>query len=399
MDRKPKTEGLEDLVPRLKGQGYDREGIRRRLSWTAEKVSARIEHLQSFSGDSEKWAGNIENPIGAAQIPIGVAGPLRVNGEAARGVFYVPMATTEGALVRSYERGMVALTRAGGVEVVVASDGNQISPSFFLQSPSEAKRFKDWLPLQLSHLVDIVATTTGHGRLTRIECRVYGRQVIADLSFHTADAQGMNMIVKATDAICRWISEQFPIDYHLFSGMCSEKRASGFLLSRGKGRWVTAGAFLSDSLVRIRLGCSAKALHQVWQSTMIGHVAANAVGYCGQYANALAAIFIATGQDVANVANAAVGITNFELDREGIYVSVTLPGLEVATVGGGTALETQRECLQLLGCFGEGKSSKLAEIIAAAVLGGEISMAGAIASGEFASAHERYGRNRPEEKE
>jgi hydroxymethylglutaryl-CoA reductase (NADPH) len=206
----------------------------------------------------------------------------------------------------------------------------------------------------------------------------------------------MNLLVKATDAACKWIQRSFPIvSYFVFSGMSSEKRPSGFLLTRGKGKRVTAGALLPHDVLKMYLHCTADQLFQVWQSTVIGHLHANAIGYNAQYANGLTAIFIATGQDVANVVNASCGITQFELQPDGLYVSLTLPALSVATIGGGTGLATQREALSIMGCYGASKAKKFAEIVAAGVLGGEISMGAAIASGEFVAAHEHYGRNRP----
>jgi hydroxymethylglutaryl-CoA reductase (NADPH) len=177
--------------------------------------------------------------------------------------------------------------------------------------------------------------------------------------------------------------------------MCSEKRPSGFLLTRGKGKRVSAGALLPHDVLRLYLHCTAEELFHIWHSTVIGHLHANSIGYNAQYANGLTAIFIATGQDVANVVNASCGITNFELQPEGLYVSLTLPALTVATVGGGTGLPTQREALSIMGCVGAGKAKKFAEVVAAAVLGGEISMGAAITTGEFVAAHEHYGRNRP----
>jgi hydroxymethylglutaryl-CoA reductase (NADPH) len=178
--------------------------------------------------------------------------------------------------------------------------------------------------------------------------------------------------------------------------MCSEKRASGFVMTRGKGKRVTAGALVPHDVLRMYLHVSAGELYRVWHSTVIGHVQAGALGYNAHYANGLTAIFIATGQDVANVVNSACGITNFEMHPDGLFVSVTLPALSVATVGGGTGLPTQREALGIMGCYGSGKAKKLAEVVAAALLGGEISMGAAIASGEFVAAHEQYGRTRPE---
>jgi hydroxymethylglutaryl-CoA reductase (NADPH) len=393
-----KSGGIDDLVPRLKDQGYESERVSRRRAWVEERTGALLRHVGSYSVDSEEMRGNIENPVGVAQIPIGVAGPIRVNGKYADGIFYVPLATTEGALVRSYERGMVALTRSGGVETRLVADENQISPSFFFQSISDALDFTEWVPDHFGEIKQQAESTTRHGKLRNLRCHQVARQVIVNFGFDTGDAQGMNMIVKASDQACRWMVEQFPGASHFqFSGMCSEKRPSGYLLTRGKGKYVTAGAFLPSPIIKAYLHCSARQLYDVWHSTLIGHLAANAVGYNAQYANGLTAMFIALGQDVANVVNSSCGITSFDLADGGLYVSLTLPALSVATVGGGTGLGTQRECLEMMGCHGSGKSRKLAEIVAATLLGGEISMGAAIASGEFAAAHEQYGRNRPKE--
>lgn len=397
MKTKSADSRVNDLVPRLKGQGYDTERVARRRAWVEERTGARLAHVGSFSIDSLQMRGNIENPVGVAQVPIGVAGPLLVRGRSAEGTFYVPLATTEGALVRSYERGAVALTRAGGVEAICVADENQTNPTFFLDSPHSAARFAEWLKTRFDDLRREADATTRHGRLRSIETYQIARQVIVNFRYSTGDAQGMNMIVRATDAACRWVQSNYPgVEYFVFSGMSSEKRPSGYLMSRGKGKWVTASAFLPESILKAYLGCSSRRLFQVWHSTLLGHLAANAVGYNGQYANGLTALFIATGQDVANVVNSSCGITSFEPSEGGLYVSVTLPALTVATVGGGTGLGTQRECLEMLGCYGPGKASRFAEIVAAVVLGGEVSMGAAIASGEFAQAHEIYGRNRPE---
>lgn len=390
---------FDDIVPRFKKGGYDPDGLRRRREWIEQRTGGGLTHVGNLSGSSYAMRGNIENPIGAAQVPLGIAGPLLVRGVQAQGVFYLPMATTEGALVRSYERGMMTLTRAGGVEVRVIADANSVCPSFFLSDLAEAARFIDWVDDNLQDIRAAAEATTRRGRLQHIRCRAYGRQVIAEFAYSTADAQGMNMIVKATDAAARWILETFPseVEFQIFSGMSAEKRAASLLLSRGKGKWVTAAAHIPERQLRTHLGCSGRKMQHVWQSTLVGHLAAGAAGYNGQLANGLAAIFIATGQDVANVANSAVGITDFRWEDDGFWASLTLPALEIGTVGGGTALATQRECLEMLDCFGEGKANRLAEIVAAALLGGEISMAAAIANGELSEAHNRYGRNPPPE--
>jgi hydroxymethylglutaryl-CoA reductase (NADPH) len=388
--------GLGDLLPRLKDNGYSADRVAKRREWIEEKSGTRTVHIGGAGDDPESWRGNIENPIGVAQIPMGVAGPVLVHGKHAQGLFYVPMATTEGALLRSYERGMVALTKAGGVEVAVDADENQTAPSFFFKGVLEAAEFPKWIETKLAELQDVVAGTTSHGKLRNLKCYQNGRQVIVNFGFFTADAQGMNMIVRATDALCRWVGEHYPIEnYFIFSGMCSEKRASGFLMTRGKGKRVTAGALLTHRVLRLYLHVTADQLFRVWQSTLVGELQAGVMGYNAHAANGLTAIFIATGQDVANVVNSTNVITVFEPHPDGLYVSTTLAALSVATVGGGTGLGTQREALGIMGCVGRGKALKMAEIVAAAILGGEISMGSAIAAQEFVGAHERYGRNRP----
>lgn len=386
-----------DLVPRLEEQGYSEDAVAARRRWVEERTGAGLEHVGAATVCGDQMRGNVENPIGAVQVPLGVAGPLRIEGEHARGLFYVPLATTEGALVRSYERGMVTLTRAGGVTTRVLTDENRVSPVFLFDGVAEAAAFARELAELFPSLQAEAESTTRHGRLLRIEPRPLGREVVVHFCYWTADAHGMNMIVKATDRACRWLVEQGRAGrYYIFSGAESEKRASGSLFAGGKGKKVVAGARISARLSRSYLHASPEQLADVWRRTILGHLQAGALGYNGHLANGLTALFIACGQDVANVANSAVGVTSLEVvDGGDLYASVTLPSLTVATVGGGTGLGTARECLEMLGCVGGGQALKLAEIAAATALAGELSMAGAIASGEFVEAHETYGRNRP----
>jgi hydroxymethylglutaryl-CoA reductase (NADPH) len=381
----------------MKDQGYAGQSVERRREWIEQKTECHLSHVGSHSISTEEMRGNIENPIGAAQIPLGVAGPLRVNGVHANGIFYVPLATTEGALVRSYERGMAALTRSGGATTRVYVDENRVAPVFCFDDVSEAYDFAQRVHEDLETIRAEAESTTRHGKLLRLECHAIGREVIVNFCYSTADAHGMNMIVKATERACKSIMDHCGARrFYVFSGFSSEKRASGSLLAGGKGKKVTAGALLPRETVKSYLHTTPERLADMWQHTMLGHLQSNAIGYNGHYANGLAAIFIACGQDVANITNSAVGITNFEVTEEGdLYASVTLPSLTVATVGGGTGLGTSRECLEMLGCAGSGGAWKFAEIVAATILAGELSIGGAIASDEFVQAHETYGRNRP----
>lgn len=389
--------GIE-LVPRFKDQGYTAEHVRERREWLERRVGVSVPLVAACAIPTETMRGNVENPVGSVQMPLGIAGPLLVHGDHAQGTFYVPLATTEGALVRSYERGMVMLTRAGGVTTRILADQNVVSPIFSFESVAEASRFAAAIPAHFEALRGEAEATTRHGRLQRVEPRPSGRAVIVNFYYHTADAQGMNMIVKATERAAQWILAQgLAPRFKVFSGLSSEKRASGFLLAGGKGKTVVAGARVPADTLESYMRVTPRQIADVWHDSVLGHLQANAIGFNAHYANGLSALFIACGQDVANVANAAVGITDYEVTPDGdLHASVTLPALTVATVGGGTGIGTSRECLAMLGCAGAGHARKLAEIVAATLLAGELSMAAAIGSGEFVSAHETYGRNRPE---
>jgi hydroxymethylglutaryl-CoA reductase (NADPH) len=403
MDRRTSDPGAlpferrPDLVPRFEEQGYGAEAIAARRRWVEERTGAQLQHVGSFSVPGEAMRGNVENPVGAAQVPLGIAGPLHLAGEHAHGHFYVPLATTEGALVRSYERGMVAITRSGGATARLLADENRLTPVFLFDGIAEAAEFARELPSHFEALRAAAESTTRHGRLLRVEPRPLGREVMVHFVYSTGDAHGMNMIVKATDKACQWlVANGRAPRYFVFSGMESEKRASGSLFAGGKGKKVIAGARLPARVVRAWLHSTPHDMAELWRHTVLGHIHGGALGYNGHFANGLTALFIACGQDVANVANSAVGITTLEETPEGdLYASVTLPALTVATVGGGTGLGTARECLEMLGCAGAGGAPKLAEIAAATLLAGELSMGAAIASGEFVDAHETYGRNRP----
>lgn len=386
-----------DLVPRLGQNPYAAGIVESRRLWVAEQTGVALGHVGRGSIDTESVRGNIENLVGVAQVPLGVAGPLRVNGEEGAATVYVPLATTEGALVRSYERGMVVLTRSGGVTARVVVEENCLTPVFCFDGLLHACAFARDLPGWFGDIRAIAEGTTRHGRLLRLEPRVVGRDVYVRFAYHTADAHGMNMIMKATDTACRWLMTRAPSRrFYVITGACSEKRSGGAALAGGKGKTVIAEAIVPARMLRNYLRVTPGAMLDMSRTTARGQLAAGVTGYNGHLANGLTALFIACGQDVANVANAAVGLTVFDITDDGdLYLSVTLPSLTVGTVGGGTGLGTSLECLRMLGCAGAGGARRFAEIIAATALAGELSMGAAIASGEMAQAHETYGRNRP----
>ncbi|PON18572.1 hypothetical protein C2W62_07295 [Candidatus Entotheonella serta] len=193
-------------------------------------------------------------------------------------------------------------------------DENRVSPFFCFRDIHEAHNFVQNLQHNFEAIRAEVECTTRHGKLLRLECHPIGREVIVNFCYYTADAHGMNMIVKATDRACQWImNHSCAQHYYLFSGFSTEKRARGCLFLGGKGKKVMAGALVPARVVQAYLHTSPERLVDMWHNTVLGHAQANTMGYNGHYANGLTAIFIACGQDVPNVANAAVGLTNFEM--------------------------------------------------------------------------------------
>lgn len=386
-----------ERVPRDRDNDYTEVMAATRRRFVASHSGASLEHVGNYTVDATRLPGNIENFTGVAQVPLGLAGPLSIRGEHADGVFYVPMATTEGTLVASYSRGMRALTAHGGARATVVAESMQRTPVFTFASAIEARDFGRWVADHQDAIRERAESTTSHGRLQRVDQFQVGPLLYLRMNFTTGDAAGQNMATKAASEACKWIREEHPNHPRfLMSGNADTDKkhsAANTLLTRGKR--VIAEITLTDAYLRTELGVSSRDVFAARQISNTGSFLVGAANNGAHAANALAAIFVATGQDVANVAESHAGITYLQLlDDDALYWSITLPSLIVATHGGGTGLPTQRECLEVLGCGGPGKANKLAEICAAAVLAGEISLASAIIHGDWVDAHERLGRNR-----
>jgi hydroxymethylglutaryl-CoA reductase (NADPH) len=385
-------------VPRDPVDDYTPEMAAARAAFVRDRTGVELHHVRQHSVSPAALRGNIENFVGVAQVPIGLAGPLRVNGEAAQADVYVPLATTEGALVASYSRGMRAITEAGGATTTVVKRAMQRAPVFTFRSAREARDFGAWLDAHLDKVRQAAEATTRVGRLLDIEQYAVGNLLHARFNYTTGDAAGQNMTGKATLAACEWICDAHPAHprFMLSGGTDTDKKHSAINTLRTRGRRVIAEVVLPDAVLKRLMRVDAKTLFRARQVSNTGALLAG-TAYNGPHAaNALAALFIATGQDVANVAESHAGITYAQVTESGDYYwSVTLPSLIVATVGGGTGLPTQRECLRVLGCEGEGSADKRAEIAAAVVLAGDISLGCAVIAGDWVASHERLGRNRP----
>lgn len=371
-----------------------------RRQYLEKATGAKLENIGKTIIDLNTVVGrNIENVIGAVQIPVGVAGPLLVRGDYANGYFYVPLATTEGALVASVNRGAKLVTESGGAKAKVLKDGMARAPLFKLPSLVDAVEFVNWVTQRFEEVKKAAESTTRHGRLKEIQPFVVGNYVWLRMVFSTGDAMGMNMVTIAAEAAARYIQEGFPKArlVALSGNMCVDKKPNSVNFLLGRGKTVVAEALIRREQLE-KLGTTPEAVHEVnVAKNLVGSALAHSYGFNAHFANIVAAVFIATGQDVAQVVESSMGITTTEPREEGLYISVFLPSLEVGTVGGGTGLPTQREALELLGVAGPGNppgtnALKFAEIVAAAVLAGELNLLVALARNELASAHKKLGR-------
>ncbi len=385
-------------VPRHAADDYTTSMAERRRAFARERTGAALEHVGRFSLDPATLPGNIENFLGAAQVPIGLAGPLRLHGEHAQGDFYVPLATTEGTLVASYNRGMRLLAECGGVKATVVEQAMQRAPAFLFDDARAARDFGHWVDAHFASIKAAAEATTRIGRLVRIDHYAVGPMLHLRFNYTTGDAAGQNMTGKATLAACEWIAAQHPggAKFLLSGNMDTDKKHSRLNMLATRGRRVVAEAVLQrEALARV-MGVDTAEAFAMRQVSNVGAFLAGSSNNGSHAANGLAALFIACGQDVANVAESHAAVTYTQLLANGDYYwSITLPSLIVGTYGGGTGLATQRECLELLGCYGSGGADRFAEICAGVVLAGEISLASAVIHGDWVSSHDRLGRNRP----
>ncbi len=342
------------------------------------------------------FKGNVENYIGMTQIPTGLTSPLKINGDFAKGNYQIPLATTEGALVASYSRGAKACSLAGGIKTYYITEGVQRCPAFIFRNTGDALQFDKWVQSQLHHFNKIVSRHSNYAKIQQVSSQLQGQQLILSIRFFTGDAAGQNMVTICTQAMVEYIIQNSPIKilrWYIESNFSGDKKASHQALLNVRGRKVIAEVSLNEEVVHKVLKSSPKNIIQYFQTHLLASLQAGTIGSQGHFANGLAALFLATGQDVACVTEASIGLLNMSIAENGaLLASITLPNLIVGTVGGGTHLATQRECLELIGCYGSGNAKKFAEITAALLLCGELSIAAAIAEGHFTKAHQDLGR-------
>jgi hydroxymethylglutaryl-CoA reductase (NADPH) len=385
-------------IPRDKENDYHDTIAATRRRFVNDQTGAALDHVGQYSIDPAVLPGNVENFFGVAQVPMGLAGPLLIDGEHARGSFYIPLATTEGTLVASYSRGMRLLSECGGVKTTVVEQYMQRSPVFICDDALEARDFGQWVEEHFSEIKAAAEATTRTGKLVNIYQYSIGPLRHLRFNYTTGDAAGQNMTGKATFAACEWIKKNHPggARYILSGNMDTDKKHSRINMLVTRGKRVVAEATVRNDILKRLMRVDARDLFYGRQISQAGAFLAGSANNGAHAANGLTAMFIATGQDVANIAESHAGVVYNQLrDNGDLYWSITLTSLIVATYGGGTGLPTQRECLEMLGCYGTGKANKFAEICAGVVLAGETSLSGAILAGDWVSSHDELGRNRP----
>ena len=389
---------------KVPGRGrYDADARRERLAWLGERTGASLAALAEMRLVPERLSSNVENAVGAIEIPVGIAGPLLFDGAAARGVIYAPLATTEGALVASAARGATAITRAGGVRTRVIAQRMTRAPAFEFASARDAFIFAGWIVEQLDALRECVGQVSRHAMLRSAEPHVAGTTAHVVFSYETGDAAGQNMTTGTTWHACQWILRQLPAlgvsptCFLIEANMSSDKKVGSCIPGGGRGCAVVAECAIDAETLRRVLKVTPGELLRAFAMMQSGAAAAGMATFNVNIANIIAGIFTATGQDIASVHESSLGTLELWSTPSGIAARLVLPGLVIGTVGGGTHLPAQRALLESMGCSGARTVRRLAEIIAGYCLALDLSTMAAISTGEFATAHERLGRNRPVE--
>ena len=381
------TEKNNNKIP----SGYRLEDIEKRLNWL--KKMSGFSYDPELQNNPEDLKGIIENNIGYMNIPMAIAGPLSINGKYANGQFFVPVCTLEGSLVLSMSRGMYASGLSGGVTVKHFRQELSRAPIFIFNNLEESTKFQNWVHKNLAKIKRAAESTTSHGKVLRVDQYPIQNYVILDIVMDTGNAAGQNMVTLAAKVACELIQENTGYNYFLESNLNSDKKSSIRNMLLGRGHAVIAETTIDDNIMKRILKVDPDILNDNWVFFPIVSSMAGTQGNGVHVSNALTAIYMATGQDTACVAENSIAHLGIERKENSLKFKLTLPSLTVGTVGGGTRLKMQNQNLALLGCEkGKNSSKKLAEIIAGATLGLEISLFCAIGSHTWTDAHMKYGR-------
>lgn len=387
-----------DRVP--KGNSHNPISLDKRIEWFNDKFNFELDALRTHPIDPKKLRGVIENFIGAVHIPIGLAGPLQINGELASGVFFAPFATVEGVITLSASRGARVINESGGIRVKVFKRQMLRAPVFKFSNLDECEAFIDWVKRNYSTIETECNKLSRHGYLMSINEVIIGNEVHLKFIYATGDAAGQNMVTVMTDNGCIWIREEFekqtgiPIRFYSVEGnLAGDKKFSYSNFNDARGARVFTEVFLKKEAIEDIFDCSIEKFMFEVNAGNAGNLAAGSPGGMSvNSANVMAAMFAATGQDLGCLYEASAQQIYVESTPEGIYWSSTYPCIVTGTVSGAQRLPAQHECLEILGCTGERGAEKLAEIIACFCVALDISTLASVANDTFSSAHRIFGR-------
>ena len=400
-DDEPDTK--KAVAERIPGRGlYTEEARKDRLEFIRQRTGSQLAKVAENIFDPQKLSGNIEGFIGSVEVPVGIAGPLKINGQEARGVFYAPMATTEGALVASVVRGATAISRSGGATARVLGQRMMRVPFFVLSNMKSALFFSAWIREHFEDIKDQTKKYSNHAELIELYPQLIGKTVHVHFVYRTGDASGQNMTTTCTWNACMWILNKMKlfknvhIEKFLIEGnLSNDKKVTFQSFIKGRGIRVISEVFIPEDVLKSVLKVTSKQLASSYLAGVSGAIEAGMIGTNINIANVIAALFTSTGQDIACVHESSIGHFHIEATGTGVYASMMLPSLVIGTIGGGTSLPHQKECLEMMDCYGPDRNRKLAEIIASFCLALDLSTNSAVVGGQFAGAHERLGRNRP----
>jgi hydroxymethylglutaryl-CoA reductase (NADPH) len=373
-------------------KSYDKNEVKEKREILERSLNVLLNHVGSGSYDPKTLIGNIENPIGVAQIPLGVVGPISISGNHAKGDFFVPMATTEGALVLTYDLGVKLFQMSGPIQTEVVSKVVHITPMFPINS-DEDRRVGKFVEENYEIIKKEAEKVSNHTTLLGIEQGKAGTNFLLKFKYDTGDAQGLNMINHATFSACKYIESKTGANFYHRSHYSGVKHYSPLNEEKGYGRVVKASGVVSAKALYL-LKVSAAKLKDYFDRCIECGVHAGIKSVNVHASNGISAIYVACGQDVADISSSHTCSTTVKEINGGedLRVDVVLKNLLVATVGGGTSVGTQKECLQIMDCFGSGNSDKFAEIVAATVLAGEVPTAAAVVNKTYVDTHNKYGR-------
>ncbi|MEQ2260297.1 hypothetical protein XENORESO_012216 [Xenotaenia resolanae] len=378
--------------------------IRREMLSLKLPISSALACLPYKGYDYSKVMGACcENVIGYMPVPVGVAGPLLLDNQQ----FHVPMATTEGCLVASTNRGCRAISLSGGCNSKILADSMTRGPVVRLPSACRAAEVKIWLDTSdgFSMVKEAFDETSRFARLEKLLVCVAGRNLYIRFQSQTGDAMGMNMLSKGTEQALRRLKQHFP-DMEVLSvsgNYCTDKKPAAINWILGRGKSAVCEATIPGQVVKEVLKSSTAALVDLNISkNLVGSAMAGSVGgFNAHSANIVAAIYIACGQDPAQTVGSSSCITQMEAagpDGEDLYISCTMPSIELGTVGGGTNLPPQQACLQMLGVTSPNQpgenARQLARVVCATVLAGELSLMAALAAGHLVKSHMTHNRSK-----